>query len=406
MDCPVTWKSFTLPRLTAGETITIENAAEEMVIPGGTILHTPLGIFQLDEPLKFDEELLTDDVLLAMNVVSEKEAPSGVLTMEHAGLEIAFDLKPTGATAIHTYVISQGETEWRSLPDVSLLEDVNAQPSTPGSGYTLILDNDSELLQSYLAAINEDDTPVPFLIGLKIQGGVYDDSELVLSWPDTYDLPLDLPSLGGSGGNEGNAGSTNKGDSTAEGQRPNLPSTPEDKPETPLQDSDMAQSDNTVPSDDTTQSDDTAQTDSNTQPDDTTQPDATAPSDNTPQTNTTTRPDNLAQTVTTTQTDNTAQTVTTTQTDNPVQPDNPTQPDNTVRFAAMAQSPIMTAAIVFSPKENNNSHNALLPAISAAVAVGIIITAVFGKTTANHGLGKIIKKIYSAVRNALHRSFS
>lgn len=65
-------------------------------------------------------------------------------------------------------------------------------------------------------------------MGFKIEGGVYDSRQLVLAWPDTYELPSALPDVGGSGGNEGNAGVDNKGDSTEGGQRPGLSQNPEE----------------------------------------------------------------------------------------------------------------------------------------------------------------------------------
>ena len=50
VDCPVTWKSLSLPRLTAGESVIIADAAQEIIVPAGTLLNTPSGIFQLNEP--------------------------------------------------------------------------------------------------------------------------------------------------------------------------------------------------------------------------------------------------------------------------------------------------------------------------------------------------------------------
>ncbi len=224
VDCPVTWKPLSLPRLAAGESVTIDDAAEEIVIPEGTLLNTPTGIFQLDEPLKLSDQYgLTDEVRLVLNVVSKDEAPTGALTAERAGLEMAFHLKPTGATSIQAYVWSKNSSAWNSLPDVPLLDAVNEQPSTTSSGYALVIGCDQEPYRSYLADQAAGNNPEPFLIGLTINGGIYDGRQLVLPWPDTYEIPLDLPQVGGSGGNELNAGSGNKNDSTSEGQRPDLP---------------------------------------------------------------------------------------------------------------------------------------------------------------------------------------
>lgn len=227
VDCPVTWKPLSLSKLTPGESITIPDAAEEIVIPAGTVLTTPIGSFRLDEDFAMEQSPppSTDEVRLVLNVVANGEKPSGVLHQDREGLEMAFDLKPTGAAEIQAYTYVNGETEWTKLPQTLLWEAVNAQPSTSNSGYGLILDKDQEPYRSYLAAAAAGDTPVPFLVGLTIRGGVYDGQQLVLPWPDTYQLPPSLPQIGGAGGNEGNAGAGNQDDSTAEGQRPNLPGT-------------------------------------------------------------------------------------------------------------------------------------------------------------------------------------
>lgn len=231
IDCPVTWKPLSLPPLTAGESVTIPDAAGEIIIPAGTQVTTPRGIFELAEPLGLDSYYSTDEVRLVLNVVPEDGNPTGALTAENAGLEIAFHLKPTGATAIRAYTFSQGDTEWKELPQLPLLAAVNAQPSAASSSYALVLPKDQEPYLSYLAVSAAGGTPRPFLVGLKIEGGAYDGRQLVLPWPHQYDLPPNLPDVGGSGGNENNAGSDNKGDSTGEGQRPGLPQPTQSRPE-------------------------------------------------------------------------------------------------------------------------------------------------------------------------------
>ncbi|MDE6518317.1 MAG: hypothetical protein K2L18_10805, partial [Acetatifactor sp.] len=227
VDCPVTWKPLSLSELTADESVTIADAAEEIIVPAGTLLNTPCGIFQLNEPLGIDN----DEIRLVLNVVSENAVPTGVLAYDLNGLQIAFRLKPTGATAIRAYTLSEDESDWVELPNPLLPEEINAPSSTAGSAYTFLLRNTSEPYQTYLTAWNAGDEPAPFLVGLKIEGGVYDGRELILAWPDTYELPAKLPSLSGSGGNECNAGSDNKDDSTLDGQRPGLPQDPENRPD-------------------------------------------------------------------------------------------------------------------------------------------------------------------------------
>ncbi|MBD5528685.1 MAG: hypothetical protein HDR02_09830 [Lachnospiraceae bacterium] len=229
VDCPVTWNPLSLSQLTAGESMTIADAAEEIIVPAGTLLNTPSGIFQLNEPLSVEG----DEIRLVLNVVAEDAAPTGVLAYDMNGLQIAFHLKPTGATAIRAYTLSEGESDWVELPDPLLPEEVNAPSSAAGSAYTFILRNTSEPYQTYLTVENEGNEPTPFYVGLKIEGGVYDGRELILAWPNTDELPTKLPNLSGSGGNECNAGSDNKNDSTLEGQRPGLPQDPEDEQEPP-----------------------------------------------------------------------------------------------------------------------------------------------------------------------------
>ncbi len=224
-DCPVAWKPLSLPRLTAGESVTIQDAAGELVVPAGTAVNTVLDTFRLTGPLS----LTNGNVTLVLNVVPNNANPTGVLRSELGRLEIAFDLKPTGATDIRAYTLTEGAAQWIPLSGVSLLKDVNAQPSTASSAYTLLLDKSCEPYRSYLEAETSGREPTPFLIGLEIKGGVYDGRQLILPWPGTYDLPPDLPKLGGSQGNEANAGSSYKGDGTEQGQRPNLPLKAEEK---------------------------------------------------------------------------------------------------------------------------------------------------------------------------------
>lgn len=225
INCPVTWKPQSLPALTAGDSITISDAAEEIIIPGGTLVNTPAGSFQLKEPLPLgDGMVITDEVRLILNVVSENESPKAGLSLERTDLEIVFDLKPTGASSFHIYALSEGAPQWTKLFDSSIPETINSLLSSAGGYHVLLLSNEQEPLRSYLAAQNAGEAATPFLIGLEIEGGVYDKQRLILSWPGTYEIPVKIPVFGtGAGGNENNAGAANKGDSTSDGRRPNLP---------------------------------------------------------------------------------------------------------------------------------------------------------------------------------------
>lgn len=223
IDCPVTWKTLSLSGLTAGGQITIRDAAEEILVPAGTQLSTPMGTFKLPEHLGIEQNpLMSDEVILVLNVIPEGAAPTGVLSARDSALEMAFDLKPSGATAIRAYILSEGDSQWTHLPELPLLHAVDAQPSTANSGYTTILRGDQEPYHSYLHAISAQEEAASFLVGLQIEGGVYNGCQLILPWPSTYDFPPDLR-VNGSGGNQGNAGIGNRDDSTEEGQRPNLP---------------------------------------------------------------------------------------------------------------------------------------------------------------------------------------
>ena len=223
VNCSVKWKPFRLESLKPGESVTVPDAAEEIVVPEGTVLHTQTGTYRLAEPVGMNQfGIMTDEVSLVFNVVAKDGQPEGMLCEAHHGLEMVFSLKPTGAEAIRAYFFREGDTEWSEIGNLSLLPMVDAQPATANSGYAVVLGKEQEPYRSYLMAQETGEEPVPFLVGLKIEGGVYDGRQLVLAWPGTYELPLQLPKMGGTGGNEGNAGSDDRGDSSESGQRPGL----------------------------------------------------------------------------------------------------------------------------------------------------------------------------------------
>ncbi len=219
VDCPVRWKPLELPPLAAGESVTAADAAERIEIPAGAVLHTQTGVYELTEPAGMD---VMDEVRLVLNAVADGAQPAGALSEENYGLDMAFHLKPTGAVSIRAYTMTEGGSRWTELSGLSLQDAVDAQPSTAGSGYALVLGSGQEPYRSYREAQEAGEEPTPFFVGLRIEGGVYDGGQLVLAWPDTYELPLRLPAVGGSGGNEGNAGSDDRADSTPGGQRPGL----------------------------------------------------------------------------------------------------------------------------------------------------------------------------------------
>lgn len=228
VECPVKWKPLHLPQLTAGERVKVLDAVEEIVVPAGIVLSTPTGIYKTNKPLNLNRFASTDEVRLILNVVGKAEQPTGVLSETNDGLEMAFQLKPTGATSIRAYTLAKGESEWTEITGISLLDAVDTQPSTANSDYGLVLGMEQEPYLSYRKARDAKEEPMPFLVGFKIEGGVYDGRQLVLAWPETYELPPHLPEIKGSGGNEGNAGSDDKNDSTEGGQRPGLSQKSED----------------------------------------------------------------------------------------------------------------------------------------------------------------------------------
>ncbi len=232
VDCPVQWKPLNLPKLTAGQCITISDAAEELVVPAGTLLTTQSGIYQLDHSISMNQPDISKsgEVRIVLNVVAKDKQPDAGLYTENDGLHMAFFLKPTGATSIRAYTWTEGQTQWVEHCGLSLLDAVNQQPSTSNSGFVLLLRNDEEPYRSFIKAKETEEEPVPFLVGLKIEGGVYDGRQIVLPWPSTYQKPIHFPDIGGSGGNQGNAGADNKDDSTVEGQRPGLPQESESEP--------------------------------------------------------------------------------------------------------------------------------------------------------------------------------
>lgn len=231
VDCPVTWKPFALPALTPGESVTIADAAEAVFVPAGTLIETPIGVFRLEEALGVEDmkNMQSDDIDLVLNVIAKDASPTGALKAERNGLELAFDRKPTGASSIQAYTCREGDAQWTKLPAPLSLDALGSQPKTENSGYAPVLGNDAEPYRSYLTQ-KDTGNPAPFFVGVVIEGGVYDKQQLILTWPGSYDPPLALPKLGGSGGNENNAGSDDKNDSTAEGQRPNLPENPSTPP--------------------------------------------------------------------------------------------------------------------------------------------------------------------------------
>ena len=86
VDCPVTWKPLSFPRLTAGESVIIPDVAEELVVLAGTLVSTPIGVFRLEEDLRVEQDtIITDEVRLVLNVIAAGEEPAEELPDENSG---------------------------------------------------------------------------------------------------------------------------------------------------------------------------------------------------------------------------------------------------------------------------------------------------------------------------------
>lgn len=203
-------------------------------IPPNQKVETSVGVFQLTGAPKFNMELAESKLHLVPNLVPKEAEPTGVLMdnynrhLDCDVLEMAFNLKPTGATAIHAYTFVEGNDKWLELPDVPLQESVNSQPRWASTDYVTLLCEDQGVYQAWRNGELE-----RFWIGITIEGGVYDGKSMVLAWPEEYKLPPNAPDVNGAGGNENNAGNEN-GSNDNDGQRPLLPPaiTP-DPPKTP-----------------------------------------------------------------------------------------------------------------------------------------------------------------------------
>ncbi len=225
----VSWKAFTDINLKADETLTINDAANDLVIPAGTQLSTPQGIYALSHELIFDGIYSRDNICLVLNVIGKEDKAVVSLygTKAEEAVEnqlpisLAFSNKPSGATAIKTYSYIEGDTGWTALGDLLTQRAIDANQAQQLYGYIDVLRPNASSYQRYLQG------EVPGLvIALVIEGGVYAGETVLLPWPYEYDLPIKVPELSGSGGNENNAGSGDnkeKDSSNNGGQRPDLP---------------------------------------------------------------------------------------------------------------------------------------------------------------------------------------
>ena len=165
VDCPVQWKPLSLSGLIAGESVNLFDAAEEIVVPAGTLLNTPTGIFCLDQPLGITEYPYTDEIDLVLNVIPADENPAGVLADNYNGLEMAFHLKPTGATAIQAYVLSLGNQNGRSFPGFRCFRQSMPSPLPKTAAIRYCYPKNQSLTVPICPLLLQEARPLPFLSG-------------------------------------------------------------------------------------------------------------------------------------------------------------------------------------------------------------------------------------------------
>lgn len=237
VQCRADWKTPPPFTLTAGQTLTIPDAAGRLSVPAGSEVVTPLGKYTLTEVLSPNN----DEIRLAIDAVGPEAKPEAALRknggdntlIDHGFLSLAFWQKPSGATSIEAYSYVDKEGEWTPVCNLLARRDVNYNQSAKLYGYVNVLPLDDSVFQDYL-----DGTIPGFGIGLKIRGGTFDGETVTLSWPGNYPLPDEIPDIDGSEGNEGNAGSGDGSGGSQDngGQRPDIPSetpAPAPSPEKP-----------------------------------------------------------------------------------------------------------------------------------------------------------------------------
>lgn len=234
----VSWKELPKLTLAAGETFVVADAAEDIIIPAGTEIRTPVGSYILPENIGFDDSFASDEIRLSIYALGSEEKPEislrgtefGEPVADELPLSLAFTRKPSGATSIKVYSFAQGDEDWTELCELLELRDVDANQSAQLYGYMNVLQPTESPYREYLQGELSG-----FMLGLIIEGGTYNGEKVILSWLEEYDPPDRIPELSGSGGNQNNAGSGDgSGDGSDDGQRPDLPNKPSPEPDPPL----------------------------------------------------------------------------------------------------------------------------------------------------------------------------
>ena len=203
-----------------GSPYVIKDAAEPLDLAAGLEVPMYNGIYRLNETPDFASQGASDQVNLFINVVPG-DARAKIHLFDNGNdrgaLSLAFEEKPTGATAIRYYYLTEGMEDWTLVGDLLDKLPVDAVPKAKEYGDVPLFTEEDTPYREYKEAGQ------PFLVGIEIEGGVFDGELHTLSWPGDYDPPPSTPDFNGSGGNENNAGGGSGGSDDGNGQRPDLP---------------------------------------------------------------------------------------------------------------------------------------------------------------------------------------
>lgn len=224
-SCPIEWKLPNPLSLSVGrEPVVICNAAQA-IIPVGQEISMAAGDYRLTEGVEFSGGF-TAEVRLSVNVLPKEAKAALALDDKEPGgadplpLSLAFHQKPSGAAAIRCFYYCEGMEDWAEASELLMQMPVDEIPINPASEYYTLFAPEQAPYREYLAG-----TLPGFLVGIEIEGGVFDGELHTLRWPDAYETPNRVPVFTGSGGNRGDAGSDNNDGNSSEngGQRPGLP---------------------------------------------------------------------------------------------------------------------------------------------------------------------------------------
>ena len=217
-----TWRPQEDLTLTASDkSVVFEDALASLDIPQGYEVPMATGRYQLLERPTFDP-LCGEAVQLWVNLLKQDARASLGLNADLGGtagidLHMAFDQKPSGAKAIRYFYYYEGLEDWVEAGEVLEQAPVDVQPGNEASVYYKLFSTEDGPYGAYLAGKLDG-----FLVGVEIEGGVFDGELHQLAWPGEYETPARVPEFGGSGGNRGDAGSGDGG-GNGDGQRPGLP---------------------------------------------------------------------------------------------------------------------------------------------------------------------------------------